>query len=197
LGRERNRTWKYLHLSVACIIFISLAGCSALKEMEARKETREHLITARESLDKGDYEGCLKENEKVLSLSDNAPPADEALFNAGLVYAHYGYTKRDHQKSLDYFNRLVKAFPQSPFAGQGRIWIGMLQENERINKENERLGRENERISKEIEELNRTIRKFQQENQRLSKEIEELNRTIRKSTQVDIEIDEKKKELSK
>ncbi len=197
MGRERNGTWKYLHLSVACIIFISLAGCSTLEEMDIRRETRTHLITARESLGKGDYEGSLKENQKVLSLSRNVPPADEALFNMGLLYGHYEYAKGDPRKSLDHFKRLVEVFPRSPFAGQAKIWIGMLQENERVNRENERLSRRIEELDRGIEESERTIRRFQQENQRLNREIEELNRSIRKSKQVDIEVDEKKKELSK
>jgi len=162
LGRKRNRAWKYLYLSIACMIFISLAGCATLKEMEAKRETREYLITARKLLDQGDYEGSLKENQKALSLYDNVPPGDQALFNAGLIYAHYGYPKRDYQKSLDHFRRLLKVFPQSPYAGQAKIWIGILQENERLNRE-----------------------------------IEELNKTIKKSKEVDIDIDEKKKELSK
>jgi outer membrane protein assembly factor BamD (BamD/ComL family) len=144
------------------MIFISLTGCATLKEMEAKRETREYLVTAQKLLDQGDYEGALKENQKVLSLYDNVPPGDEALFNAGLIYAHYGYPKRDCKKSLDLFKRLVQMFPQSPLVGQAKIWIGILQENER-----------------------------------LSREIEELNKTIKKSKQVDIEIDEKKKELSK
>ena len=96
------------------------------------------------------------------ALYDNIPPGDEALFNIGLIYAHYGYPKRDYKKSLDLFKRLVKMFPQSPLAGQAKLWIGILQENERLNRE-----------------------------------IEELNKTIKKSKQVDIEIEEKKKELSK
>ena len=144
------------------MIFISLAGCATLKEMEAKRETREYLITAQKLLDQGDYEGSLKENQKALSLYDNVPPGDQALFNAGLIYAHYGYPKRDYQKSLDHFRRLLKVFPQSPYAGQAKIWIGILQENERLNRE-----------------------------------IEELNKTIKKSKEVDIDIDEKKKELSK
>ncbi|HYA91625.1 MAG TPA: tetratricopeptide repeat protein [Thermodesulfobacteriota bacterium] len=130
--------------------------------MEAKRETREYLITAQKLLDQGDYEGSLKENQKALSLYDNVPPGDQALFNAGLIYAHYGYPKRDYQKSLDHFRRLLKVFPQSPYAGQAKIWIGILQENERLNRE-----------------------------------IEELNKTIKKSKEVDIDIDEKKKELSK
>jgi outer membrane protein assembly factor BamD (BamD/ComL family) len=162
LGRKQTRTWMYLYLSIACMIFISLAGCATLKEMEAKRETPEYSITAQKLLDQGDYEGALRENEKVLSLYDNIPPGDEALFNLGLIYAHYGYPKRDYKKSLDLFKRLVKMFPQSPLAGQAKLWIGILQENERLNRE-----------------------------------IEELKKTIKKSKQVDIEIEEKKKELSK
>ena len=162
MGRKQTRTWMYLYLSIACMIFISLAGCATLKEMEAKRETPEYFITAQKLLDQGDYEGALRENEKVLSLYDNISPGDEALFNIGLIYAHYGYPKRDYKKSLDLFKRLVKTFPQSPLAGQAKLWIGILQENERLNRE-----------------------------------IEELNKTIKKSKQVDIEIEEKKKELSK
>jgi tetratricopeptide (TPR) repeat protein len=144
------------------MILVSLAGCAILKEMEAKRETREHLTMAQKLLDQGDYEGSLKENQKVLSLYNNVPPGDEALFNMGLIYAHYGYPKRDYKKSLDLFKRLAKVFPQSPLVRQAKIWIGLLQENERLNIE-----------------------------------IEELNKTIKKSKQIDIEIDEKKKELSK
>ena len=162
MGRKRTRTWMYLYLSIACMIFISLAGCATLKEMGAKRETCEYFTTAQKLLDQGDYKGSLRENEKVLSLYDNIPPGDEALFNIGLIYAHYGYPKRDYKKSLDLFKRLVKTFPQSPLAGQAKLWIGILRENERLNRE-----------------------------------IEELNKTIKKSKQVDIEIEEKKKELSK
>lgn len=162
MGRKRNGTGKYLYLSIACMIFVLLAGCAILKEMEAKRETREYLIKAQKLLNQGDYEGSLKENQKVLSLYGNVPPGDEALFNLGLIYTHYGYPKRDYQKSLDYFKRLLKVFPQSPLVGHSKIWIGILQENERLNME-----------------------------------IEELKKTIKKSKQVDIEIDEKKKELSK
>jgi len=162
LGRKRTGTRERLYLSIAGIIFISFAGCATWKGMEAKREARENLITAQKLLDQGDYEGSLKENQKVLSLYGHVPPGDEALFNTGLIYAHYGYAKRDYKKSLDIFKRLVKVFPQSPLAGQAKIWIGILQENER-----------------------------------LTREIEEVNKTLKKSKQVDIELDEKKKELSK
>ena len=162
MGRKRNRPRKYLYFCLACMILLCLTGCATLKEMEAKRETRKYFITAQKLLDRGDYEGSLKENQKVLTLYSNVPPGDEALFNVGLIYACNAYPKRDYQKSLDHFKKLVRVFPQSPFAGQAKIWIGILQENERLRRE-----------------------------------IEELNKTINKSKQVDIEIDEKKKELSK
>ena len=162
MGRKRTRTREYLYLSIAGLIFVSFAGCATSRGMEAKREARECLITAQKLLDRGDYEGSLKENRKVLSLYESVPPGDEALFNTGLIYAHYGYSQKDHKKSLDLFKRLVEIFPQSPLVEQAKIWIGMLQENER-----------------------------------LKREIEELNKTLKKSKQVDIEIDEKKKEITK
>lgn len=162
MGRKRKRDWKCLYLCIAGVIAISLSGCAALKDMKTGWDAREHLANARTLFDHGDYEGSLKENQKVILLCDNSPPEDEALFYAGLIYAHYGYPKRDYQKSLDLFKRLVRNFPHSPFAGKAKILIGILQENERSKRD-----------------------------------IEALNKTIKKSKQVDIEIEEKKKGLSK
>lgn len=169
MGRERNRARKYLYISIACIIVISLAGCVMLTELKTKWSARESLVSAQKFLDHGDYEGALKENHKVLAAHGNIPPGDEALFNLGLIYAHYGYSKRDYEKSLDYFKRLVKVFPRSPLAGQAKLWIGILQKQEKLSTENERLNKENE----------------------------ELKITIKKSKQVDLDIDVKKKELSK
>ena len=107
-------------------------------------------------------EESLTKNQAVLSLQDKTSSAEEALFNIGVIYAHNGYPKRDYQKSLEHFRRLVRIFPQSPFAGWAKIWIGIIQDNVR-----------------------------------LKKEVEELNKNFRKSRQVDIDIDEKRRELSK
>jgi len=144
------------------MIFVSLAGCAILKEMKAKRETHEYLTMAQKLLDQGDYEGSLKENQKVLSLYGNGPPGDEALFNMGLIYAHYEYPKRDYKKSLDLFKRLLKVFPQSPLIGQAKIWIGLLQENERLNIE--------------IEELKKTIKKSKQVDIEIDEKKKELSK---------------------
>ena len=169
MGRKRDRARKYLHICIACIMGITLAGCVMAKEVKTRWNTRETLVAAEKFLEQGDYEKALRANQKVLEAQSSEPPADESLFNIGLIYAHQGYPKRDPEKSLDHFKRLLKLFPHSPYAGQAKVWIGVLQKYEKLSAENERLIRENE----------------------------ELKVTLKKSKQVDMELDVKKKELSK
>jgi len=183
LGRKRNWTRKYIYIFIACVIITSLIGCAALTEINAKRDSGEYLVAAQKLFDRGDYDGALKMNRKVLSLYGNVPPGDEAFFNIGIIYAHHGYPKRNFGKSLEHFKKLVKVFPRSPLAGKARTWIGVLQDYEKLNTENENT--------------NKSIKTLQQENERLNKEIEELKKTITKSKQVDIEIEGKKKELSK
>lgn len=148
MGRERIRTWKHLCLCIASLIFLLFGGCATLQEMEKERDAREYIVRGQDLLAHGDYEGSLKENQKALSLSGKNPPGDEALFNMGLIYSHYGYSKKDYKKSLGLFRRLVKDYPQSRLVEQAKIWIGVLE-------------------------------------------------IIEKTKQVDIEIEEKKKELSR
>src|SRR5208337_668177 len=49
----------------------------------------EHLVRAKKLLAQGDFEGTLKESQRVLVLSGRNSPGDEALFTMGLTYAHY------------------------------------------------------------------------------------------------------------
>jgi len=148
MGGKRNGARQYLRLFIAAIILASLVNCAALKEMETKREACEYLATAQKLLAQGDYEGSLRENRKALSLSHNVPPGDKALFNMGLIHAHYGYHKRNYQESLDHFKRLVDGFPQSPLAAWAKIGMGLLQENERLHRE--------------IEDLNKIIKKSKQ-----------------------------------
>lgn len=184
MGRERSRPREYLYLLIAGVIMIiSGAGCTAVREMRSKWQGREHLIAAQDLLVQRDFTGSLRANQRALSLYDHIPVADEALFHTAMIYAHPGYPKKDYKRSLDLFKRLVGAFPQSRFACPASIWIEVLQENERCRKE--------------VEESNRSVKENNQENQRLRLEIEELSNTIHKSKQIDIEIDEKRKRLSK
>ncbi len=125
------------------------------RKIEEHEEARESLVNSQKLLAQGNYEGALKENQRVLSLYGQHTLGHEALFNMGLIYGHPGNPKRDNGKAMFFFNKLTKDFPQSPFADQARIWLGMLLENQRLNQTVEKLQQvieESKRVDIEIEE---------------------------------------------
>jgi tetratricopeptide (TPR) repeat protein len=128
------------------------------RKIEEREEAHESLVNSQKLLAQGNYEGALKENQRVLSLYGQHILGHEALFNMGLIHAHPGNLKRDNGKAIFFFNKLIKDFPQSPFADQARIWLGMLLENQRLNQTVEKLQEvieESKRVDIEIEERKR------------------------------------------
>jgi tetratricopeptide (TPR) repeat protein len=170
-------------------MFVFFSGCAEMERSKTRvevssaptKKTEQlksegHLQLGQKLLARGDFEGSLKEHQKALSLSGKNPPGDEALFQIGLIYAHPENPKKDYEKSLDQFKRLVKDYPESPRVDEARIWTGNLQEIQKLKQANDRLSQANEK-------LNQTI--------------ENLNQLIQKSKQVDIQIEEKKREKAK
>ena len=126
MGRKQSRARQYLYFCTACLITVVLTACASLKMMAERQESHNHLLRAHDFVGQGDYDGAVRENQQVLSLSPDASPGDEALFSLGLIYAHYGNPKKDFKKSLGFFTRVVKEFPGSPLAEEAKIWIGVL-----------------------------------------------------------------------
>jgi tetratricopeptide (TPR) repeat protein len=131
MGRKQGGGRKYIYLCVVSLtVFVS--GCIALREIPERREDRDALARAQVLLSQGDYEGSLRENQRVLSMGAKASGGDEALFNMGLIYAHAGNPKRDYLRAMGFFGRLPKEYPQSPLVGQAKIWVGVLQANEKL-----------------------------------------------------------------
>ncbi len=128
------------------------------KKEDSPQPPSEPLSQAKELLAQRDYGGSLKESQKILSLAGKDSPGDEALFHIGLIYAHPNNPKKDYRKSLRFFKRITRDYPQSPLIEQARIWIGILQEHERLNKTVEKyyqMIEESKRVDIEIEERKR------------------------------------------
>lgn len=102
------------------------------KEARERRQAQQHLQSAHHFLAKGDYEDSLRESQKVLNLVKDQPPADEAVFNMGLVFAHPRNPKKDNKRAIGFFNRVVKQHPGSPFVEQAKIWAGVLDDLEKL-----------------------------------------------------------------
>lgn len=102
------------------------------KEVRERREAQEYLQLSQNLLARGDYEGSLRESQKALALAKNQTPADEALFNMGLVYAHPKNPKKDNRRAISFFNRVAKGYPDSPLSEQAKIWVGVLDGMEQL-----------------------------------------------------------------
>jgi tetratricopeptide (TPR) repeat protein len=125
---------------------------------ENLKITSDSLLWAKILLERQDYDGAFKETQKALALSGKNSPGDGALFHMGLIFAHAGNPKKDYGRSLAFFRRMIKEYPQSSLAEQARIWIGILQENEKLNQTIQNLNlviEESKRVDIEIEEKKR------------------------------------------
>ena len=102
------------------------------KEALERREANEYLILAQNLLAKGDYEGSLRESQRVLGLLKDQPPADTAIFNMGLIYAHPKNPKKDNKRAIYFFSRVIKGYPDGPWAEQAKIWVGVLDGVEKL-----------------------------------------------------------------
>ena len=149
MGRKRTRAWKQICFCITSLIFLSLLSCAAVDEIRRYREAREYLLQGQKILAQGDYEGALSEFQKVLSMSISQTQKAEALFNIGLLYAHFGYPKKNYEKSLIFFINILNDCQESPLVEQAKIWVGILEENEKLNQVIRRL----KQVDIEIEEL--------------------------------------------
>ncbi len=136
-----------------------MLGCSAVELTDSRLNARKHLLLSRELLEEKDFRGSFRENQKVISTSAESPYGDKAVFNIGLLYAHYANPEKDYRKSLDYFRRLVRDYPQSPLAEQAVIWIGILDAIEKTEAEKQEAEAEKENLKREITRLRQELKK--------------------------------------
>jgi tetratricopeptide (TPR) repeat protein len=129
VGRERRRTRLYVYHGLACLILLAGSACAQFKAALPGQEPPAHLQRVRESIDKGDFDAALRYFQNDLARPDGH--ADEALFDLGLLYAHAANPKKDYQKALGCFTRLVKEHPQSPLAEEAGIWTSVLESMEK------------------------------------------------------------------
>lgn len=139
MGRERTWAWKYVYFCITSLIFLSILSCTVSKDASLRKEAQEHLLRGQKLLAHRNYDGALEEYQKVLFLPSPKSLEDEALFNMGLVYAHFGNPKRNYEKSLNLFLKILNDYPETHLLEQTKILVGVLLENLETNKKFEKL----------------------------------------------------------
>jgi len=147
VGNQQNRNWQYVCFCITFLIGVYFYGCANQQKIQKDiprkelpqqqpiqkcREDNEHLQRSEELLAEGNYIGALAENRKILASADKNLPKDEALYNIGLIYAHYKNPQRDYKQSIKTFNKLIHDYPRSSFAEQARVWSELLQAIENL-----------------------------------------------------------------
>ncbi len=151
MGREPSRAWKYVYFCITSLTCLLLFSCATTEPARSHNEAQAYVLRGQKFLSERNYDGALSEFQKVLSLPPDSPLKDEALFNMGLVYAHFGNPHRDVEKSLESFKRLTSHYPKSALTEQAKMWVGVLEENEKLNQVIQRM----KQVDIEIEEMRR------------------------------------------
>ncbi len=96
-------------------------------EMPAKAEPRNvPPPLPRKVVEDQDFDEAVRRNLQILDQAGQHHPADEALYNLGLIYAHADNPAKDYKKSQVYFHVLVKQFPDSALAEEALIWLGIF-----------------------------------------------------------------------
>ncbi len=167
------------------------AATSALKKDDL---ARIYLRNGKKFLIEGDYQGSLREFQKVVALLGKASPADEAVFYTGMVYVYWGNPKKDYGQAMTFLKRVVKEYPKSPFLLQADTWVGILLARETLVGENEKLIKAAAKLEKDNERLARENEKWIKEHEKWIRENEKLTKMLEEYKQVDIDIEGKKRE---
>lgn len=125
MGAERGRRRKHVLISLAVVILVT-SGCAAWTPLLPASAQYAPLEHVRGSIERGDFDGAVRECQEVLADSPKTPRGAEALMNMGLISAHYANPKKDYKKAMAYFMRLEREFPGSPLVEEAKIWTSVL-----------------------------------------------------------------------
>lgn len=203
MGRKSARARKHLCVCLALLITF-LSGCSLLRDWREQRQIRDSMLQGHSLFVYGDYDGAVAQFRQALVLAGDHAPADAAVYNIGLIYAHPENPKRDNRKALEAFSQVTSEYARSPWAEQARIWVDLLQQVE-ISRQEAELTREAmeeskqaiERSRQDAEKFKLAAEKSKQEVDRTRLEMEKSRQALERANQIDIEIEQKKRERGK
>lgn len=113
-----------LGLGMLCALL--LAGC--MPKLPPPKPYA--LFPPQRPMDQGDYATFRTTNLLVIDHCDTKPGCEVALFNLGFVYAYPDSPFYNPTEALRYFDSLLKKYPQTHWAAQGKVWVALLKEQQ-------------------------------------------------------------------
>jgi hypothetical protein len=147
-----------------------LAGCASVPPADKPRG----VFPPQQVMEDGNYIRFLAENRQLLERCQGGTGCEVALFNLGFVHAYPPSPYHDPGKALRYFDDLIKKYPQTPLAFEGRAWRALLTAN--LASEEKRR-----RLQADLRSKDATIRT--------------LRTQLGRSREIDMEIDKKEREL--
>ncbi len=127
-------------------------------------------------MESSNYAGFLAENQQALQECNSESHCDMALFNLGFIHAYSKSPYYNQAKGLEYFEKLIRLYPESPWACQARAWIDIMKKSAASEDKRRRL--EGQINSKDAT-------------------INDLKEQIKRSREIDMKIEEKERNLLK
>jgi hypothetical protein len=149
---------------------LMLDGCVSRPSPDQSRDT----FPPQQVMEDGNYARFLAENHQLLERCQGSTGCEVALFNLGFVHAYPPSPYHDPSKALQYFDDLIKKYPQTPWAFEGRAWRALLTAN--LASEEKRR-----RLQTDLRSKDATIRA--------------LRTQLGRSREIDMEIDKKEREL--
>jgi N-acetylmuramoyl-L-alanine amidase len=114
---------KSIFLLIWLVMFVSFPPIAAGDQIErdyrhAHKSFKELLKDPQKQKIRHQWMMCIKEFRSVYLSQPNGPRADDSLYMTAHLYARlhkFTSSTQDRQEALDYFNRLLRRFPRSPY----------------------------------------------------------------------------------
>ena len=119
-GKRQGEIGEYLRLFFFCIMItpILICGCSYIDEgLQNRSISQE----ANDFFNQGKYEASLSKYEQI--IEKHPAVADRVLFEMGIIYACPRNERKDYQKSLECFQKLVTDYPDSEYRRDSQMMI--------------------------------------------------------------------------
>lgn len=111
------------YLFVYCVLTaLLISGCSHRSEGPPVKSIS---LEANDFFTQGNYEASLEKYEKAIEKEPEA--ADRLLFEMGIIYAHPGNERKDYEKALECFRKIVSDFPDSDYRRDSQMLIFQIQ----------------------------------------------------------------------
>jgi tetratricopeptide (TPR) repeat protein len=93
---------------------ILISSCSHFDEGQISRE-------ANDLFNQGKYEASLSKYKNI--IEKHPVVADRVLFEMGIIYAHPRNPKKDYQKSLEYFQKILEEYPDSAYRRDSQMMI--------------------------------------------------------------------------